>query len=294
MKLALQKRELKSSAREAVTGYLFFLLWIIGFSVFTLYPMIYSIRLSFNSLLLSPGKIQMDYKGLYYYKYIWNVDTQFRTNLSGSMLTILCFTPMILVFSLIISLLLNKKIPGKTFFRVLFFFPVIIMSGPAISNLLSRHSLDFSKDSPMLFEFIRMLPEFIQTPTLFILNNIVMVLWMSGVQILIFLAGLQKISPDLYEAADIDGAGGWEKFWKITFPFMGPMIFLNAVYTVIDVASMSNNAVNKQIASELLSTKGIYSFSAAMSWLYFLCVAAVLAVIVLAALFVSGGKKKNG
>lgn len=287
-----EKKRLNLKTKNAISGFLFFLPWLIGFLCLTLYPTIYSIRLSFHSVLLNSEGIQMDFKGLYYFDQVWNVNTTFRTNLASSMMMICCFTPVIVVFSLIIALLLSGKFRGRTFFRVLFFFPVIIMSGPTISQLLMGHSLSFSEESPTLFQFIQIMPDFIRTPTLFVLNNLVLILWMSGVQILIFLAGLQKISPDLYEAAEIDGAGAWEKFWKITFPFLLPMIVLNAIYTVVDVSNYENNAVNKQITAELLNTKGIYSFSAAISWIYFLCVMAILLAILLVSLFFERRKKR--
>ena len=110
----------------------------------------------------------------------------------------------------------------------------------------------------------------------------------SGVQILIFLAGLQKVSPDIYSAAEIDGAGAWEKFWKITLPFVSPMILLCAVYTVIDIANYANNAVNIKISGSILSTSGLYSISAAMSWIYFFTVIAILLGVYLISLFVRG------
>lgn len=282
---------LSMKSREAISGYIFFLPWIIGFLIFSLYPTIYSIQLSFNAVRLDPSGIEMNFKGGYFYNYMWNTDVTFRTSLSSTMMTICCYTPVILVFALIIALLLNRKFIGRSFFRVLFFFPVIIMSGPAITNLLTKHTLNFAQDSPMLMSIIEMLPKGVQTPILFILGNLSMILWFSGVQILIYLAGLQKIGPELYEAADIDGAGTWEKFWKITLPFMTPIILLNAVYTVIDVASSANNAVNQQITAMLLDTKGIYSFSAAISWIYFLFVMLVLLVLgVIAVLLMRGNK----
>ena len=113
------------------------------------------------------------------------------------------------------------------------------------------------------------------------LNNLVLILWFCGVQILIFLAGLQKISPDLYEAASIDGAGGWEKFWKITLPHLSPMILICGVYTVVDIANYSKGAVNSLINSKIFDAKSLYSYSSAMAWLYFIVVALLLVALLL-------------
>ena len=105
-----------------------------------------------------------------------------------------------------------------------------------------------------------------------------LILWFSGVEIIIFLAGLQKISPSLYEAASIDGAGKWEQFWEITLPHIAPLAMICAVYAVVDISNYSNLDINAKITSHMFDTSRIYSFSAAMSWIYF----AVLLVILLA------------
>ena len=99
--------------------------------------------------------------------------------------------------------------------------------------------------------------------------------------IMIFLAGLQKISPEIYEAASIDGAGPWEKFWKITLPAMTPIAMVSAIYTVVEIANWTNNATNQKIGSHLFEVGQPYSFSAAMSWIYFGVVALALLLVFL-------------
>lgn len=287
-----KSNKLSLKAKKAVYGYFFLLPWIIGFIIFTLYPLIFSLQLGFNEIHLDPDGIRMVWRGGYFFDMAWNTDTTFRLNLGDTLTMIIFSTPVVLVFSLIVALLLNKRYPLRTFFRVIFFFPVVIMSGPAISELLTAHSIDFSQRAPQIFEFIAVLPGFLKDPTLYILNNLVLILWFSGVQILIFLAGLQKISPDIYSAAEIDGAGGWEKFWKITLPFVSPMIVFCTVYTIIDIANYANNSINIQIADNIISTSGLYSLSAAMSWIYFVSVIAVLLVAYLIILFFTRRSRK--
>lgn len=97
----------------------------------------------------------------------------------------------------------------------------------------------------------------------------------SGVQILIFLAGLQSISPSLYESARIEGATGYEIFWKVTFPMMTPLILTNLIYSIID--SFNNNSVNALISETAFKTFE-FGQSAAMSWVYFIVVAIVLSL----------------
>lgn len=278
---AKQSTGLTIQQRNSFKGYLFLLPWIIGFLVFVAYPLVIAVILSFNQIKPIPGGMEYTWKGLFFYDYALNETTNFRTALTGQVSMICYMTPIILVFSLIIALLLNGKFRFRAFFRGSFFMPVIIMSGPAISQLLSKYVVDFSEDSPLVFEFLANLPDVLATPAQFVLNNLVLILWFCGVQILIFLAGLQSIGSDLYEAASIDGAGAWEKFWKITLPHLSPLILISGVYTIIDVANYSRGAVNSLINGQIFHQKYMYSYSAAMAWMYFLVVALLLVVLLL-------------
>ncbi len=286
----MKKPELTMHGRKALTGFAFLLPWLIGFLLFTVYPIGLSVWLSLNEVAISSTEgMQFAWRGFDYYYEALRVDTTFLTTLGSNVLFICCATPIILVFSLIIAILLNKEFRGRTFFRVLFFFPVIIMSGSVIQELLGSYSIDFATMSDTVYSFLTALPSVLQKPIFFALENLVLILWFSGVQILLFLASLQKVGPALYEAADIDGAGAWEKFWKITLPHVKPMILLNAVYTVMEIANYSGNQVISKISSHIFEVNRPFSFSAAMSWIYFLVVCAILGLIVL--LF--NGRKKH-
>lgn len=287
-----KRKGLSIRTRNALTGYAFFAPWIVGFLFLTLFPVIYSIMLSFNRVTITPGHTELTWQGMKYYNEAINVDLSFKPALADAMIFICCSTPVIIVFALIIAMLLNGKYPMRLLFRAIFFLPVIIMSGPVISQLLSKYTTDFSDISPAIFTFLGNMPEVIQKPALFILNNLVLILWFSGVQILLFLAALQKISPDIYEAASIDGAGAWEKFWKITLPYIKPMALVAAIYTVVDLSNYSNSGINGKIQNHMYDTKMPYSFSAAMSWIYFLCIIAILLVVLL--LFNGFRRRKRG
>ena len=275
------KKGLTNVQRDCISGYLFFLPWIIGFLIFTLYPMIFSVQMSFNEVTVRPGEIFLEWQAGKYYDYAWNIDTTFKLQLGNAILFICCATPVVLVFALIIALLLNKDFAGRTFFRMIFFVPVIIMSGPVVTNLLSGHSLQFSEQLPSVYKLLQSMPEFISKPSVFILDELALILWFCGVPILIFMVGLQRVSPDIYEAANIDGAGGWEKFWKITLPHLVPMIIINVVYIAVEVSNYSELELNQKITGSMFDTTRVYSFSAAMSWIYFICVLAVLLVLFL-------------
>ncbi len=264
--------------RNTLKGILFISPWLIGFAVFTLLPLINGILYSFHAVSIKPGRIDLRWAGMEYYNYAWNISKSFKLSLSSSAMMICFATPVVLVFALIVAVMLNHKFRGRTFFRAVFFFPVIITSGPVISKLLTGHAVEFTKEGSQIMLFLQNLPSVLSVPCLFVLDNLVLIIWFSGVQILIYLAGLQRVSTSIYEAAEIDGAGAWEKFWKITLPHMGPIILINAVYTVVNISNYSGQTVNREISDNLFSTSMMYSLSAAMSWIYFLVVLLILAV----------------
>ena len=196
--------------------------------------------------------------------------------------------PIIVVFALIIAMMLNQNIKGKGFFRLIFFLPVIIVSGPILGMLSSQGAgtitaIDMQAITQAIGNF---LPPSIAEPISELFNNMITILWYSGVQILIFLSALQKIDRSVYEAAKIDGGSGWECFWKITLPTIKPMIMLNCIYTVVFVSNNEQNAIIGMIKSAMTSgtkEKG-YGYAAAMAYMYSLVV--LLLVGLFALLFV--------
>lgn len=276
----MKKKTLSFVAREQLTGYAFLSPWIIGYLLITLYPVIYSIAMSFCAVKITGEGIDLTFRGMYYYDQALNVDPGFSIDLGDTLFFILCFTPVIVVLSLISAVLLNNKFRGRGLFRAVYFLPVIIMSGPVISTLLSKYTISFADAIPQIYSFLNSLPDTIKSPAVYILDNIILIMWFSGVQVLIFLAGLQKINPNLYEAASIDGAGTWEKFWKITLPHTYTLIIICAVYTIVDLANYVNNAVNKRITVRIFDDAGrIYSLSSAMSWIVFVVVMVILGLV---------------
>ena len=200
--------------------------------------------------------------------------------------------PATLIFSFFIALLLNQNFKGRGVVRAIFFLPVILSSG-VIVGLETNNSLlkdmqevieHTSNDSSVtgVLESILVTSESSPMATMFnyvfqIINSVYDIAIASGIQIIIFLSGLQTISPSMFEAAKIEGCTAWESFWKITLPMVSSMILVNFVYTVIDFFLKSDNTVMEKISEEVGQLK--YGFSSAMAWIYFLCVILVLGIV---------------
>lgn len=277
-----KKKSLTIRQKGALAGYVFILPWIMGFFIFTAFPFFYSIFISLSNVRITPSGIETTWAGLLNYINIFTKEVNFPTALIGTLVFVVLSVPMIVVVSLIIAILLNGKFRGRAVFRAIFFLPVIIISGPVINELLGNYALNFVDPSKyIVYKFFQTLPGVVGTPVLSVFNNITMILWFSGVQILIFLAGLQKIDTSIYEAAQIDGASSWEVFWKIVLPYLKPMALVNGIYTIVEIASFPNNPVNIEITKKMFQTGTIYSYSAAMSWVYFLAELILLGIVFL-------------
>ncbi|RAO99590.1 ABC transporter permease [Petrotoga sp. 9PW.55.5.1] len=265
--------------KSAIRGYIFLLPWLIGFVIFTAFPFFYSIYLSFSKVTITPNGIVTQWIGMSNYLDIFTKDVDFLPALTDSIIFVGLSTPLIIVASLLIALMLNNKFKGRAIFRAIYFLPVIIMSGPVLNELLFNKAINIIQPSQFaLYDFFATLPFNLGWPILYLFDRIVLILWFSGVQILIFLAGIQKIDKALYEAAQIDGASSWVIFWKIILPEIRPLILVNAIYTIVDLATFPSNAINIQISNKMFQTGMVYSYSSAMSWVYSIIILVILSI----------------
>lgn len=287
----MNKKVLKHSTKRKFTGLAFVSPWIIGFLVFTLIPFFQTIVYSFSEVRFLIDGIETSFVGLDNFAKVLFVDPEFKLKLPEYLKQIFIFVPMVLVFSIILSILLNSKLKGKRIFRAIYFLPVILMSGPVVENLISMNATKLAGvQSFFVYEFIeKAFPGFLSMPILYIFDNVIMFLWFSGVQILIFLSGLQKTDPSVYEAAKVDGASSWQQFWKITMTNLKPFIFLNAIYTIVDISNTDVNPFIKLIKKSMFDGKMGFGFSAAATWLYFFMI--VVAVLI-AFLLLGRGEKE--
>ena len=279
-----KRRITRRTLREWGFGYLFIAPWIVGVSIFFLYAMVRSLEFSFSKVELSNGVILRPLENGLFENFVkvFTTDVNFPGILANFGVGLVLQLPVIIAFSLIIALLLNSKIRCRSLFRMIFFLPVIIATGPVMSKLTAQgvSSVPMVSQNALL-SVLSELPEFIYQPISNLFSGLIMILWNSGIQILIFLAGLQKVPRTLYEAAKIDGASGWESFWKITLPTVKPLILLNSIYTVVTLATGGTNEIIELIYTATYTATQGYSYAMAMSWIYTAVVAVVLVIVFL-------------
>ena len=275
--------------KTALWGVIFLLPWLLGFFLLFLTPMVELIQYSFNEVKIVPlGGVSKTPVGWENYRQALLVDATFVPSLVSTLTETLLFTPLIIVFSLLCAILLNGNFRGRTVARAIFFIPIIMATGllmQRVTNLSGQMMGEGQNENVYGAESIARLimslgigKELVQY-LLDAVNNIFEIVSLSGIQILIFLAALQGISPSLYEVAKIEGATGYETFWKVTVVMVSPMIFTCTIYTLADLFMRSDIV-------ELVYTIGFkqsrHGMAAAMSCVFVLmnvlviCIAALL------------------
>ncbi|KYG35280.1 carbohydrate ABC transporter permease [Alkalihalobacillus trypoxylicola] len=291
-KLSKKRKGLTLKQQRSALGYLFISPFLIGFLLLFLTPLIQSLLYSFSNLTVTATGYTLDSVGWSNYNRALFVEPEFIPALLTTIVQLISKVPVVLIFSFFAAVLLNQKFKGRGFARSVFFLPVILTSGIILSIESSDLMLssaqqvaedEMSRSSNQMMQFLqfRQLLYSINLPVP-IINFIVLavdqiydIVIASGVQILIFLAGLQSIPRSLYEASTIDGATPWENFWKITFPMASPLIIVNTVYTVINTFTSPDNEMMSTIHRTIFSHSH-FGFGSAMAWIYFLSVAIIL------------------
>ncbi len=296
----MKRLNLSYEKKKGLYGYGFIALWFVGALMFFIVPLIKSFYYSFH--VVTPETGYLDIKPLVdnltgktniflNYKNAFMTDPNFRQYLVEVLKDMALNLPVIVVFSLFVAIIINQKFRGRTFARAVFFLPVIIATGPVYAIITgdldtggnseaAQFSTMFEADMvDQLLEFIgiygfgttftEMLTE--------ITSDILNLVWKCGIQIIIFLSALQGIPASAKEAAAIEGATSWEFFWKITLPYISPMILVNIVYTVIDAFTDPTNKVMERLLS--VQNEWKYGYSAAMAWSYFGIILVALGII---------------
>ena len=282
--------------RKAVWGYAFISPFVIGIVVFFAIPFFRSIVFSVHELQVTQDGYELIPIALRNYHRAFFIHPAYNRVLFDSILQIATDLPLIVIFSFLAASLLNQSFKGRTLARAIFFVPVILTSGVILqlqtqdllmNALLSAHAgmdadsmregITIGRDLAMLLDASRLDPRLVNY-VITAVQNINQTVNRTGVQILIFLAGLQSIPPSLYEASTIDGATGWEVFWKVTFPMISPLVLVNVIYSVVDIFIRYDNPM-MILVRDVAFAQNNYGLSAAFSWIYFLAVLVILGVI---------------
>ncbi|SFC55389.1 carbohydrate ABC transporter permease [Ruminococcus albus] len=288
-----KKHVLSYEKRKGLYGYGFIGLWALGTIYFFIAPLIMSLIYSFNETAVEVGGMKMKWIGMKNYVNAFRKDQEYTLALVDMLKNTALRTPLIIIFSIFIALVLNQKFKGRTFARAVFFLPVIIATGPVMdiingnmstggysggseqfSTMFEANLVDQLLNFLGIYNISDKLSNIINSLTTDIFNLV----WNSGIQILLILAALQGISPASKEAAQMEGATSWEFFWKITLPTISPMILASVVYTVVDSFVDPGNKVMTIVLNK--STNWQHGYSAAMAWAYFLIIGICLGIIV--------------
>ncbi len=275
--------------RKARNGRLFILPFTLGFIFFFLQPLVLSFYYSFTTNKPTNIGMEFNFVGFDNFVYLFQKDASFLPALFENVKTMVVKMIVITLFSVFFAVILNQNFKGRTFVRAVAFLPVIVSSGVVISILYEdvfNVGMRMGGETSTLFKSTGLeavlsainLPEFVSEFMVSAISGIFDMLWDGGVQILIFLAALQGVPSQLYEAANVEGATAWESFWKITFPMISPMLLISVVYTIIDSFTNYSNPVMKLISREGINNMR-YSYACAMSWIFFIFVIILVAIV---------------
>ena len=287
-----QKKKLAGlQKRKAVAGYLFISPFILGFLVFMVKPLIQSLYMSFCDVQLGAGDFNPVWRGLFNYNYAFRVDAEYVRLLTEELARMAIYSVAIMVFSFFVALILNGQFKGRALVRSVFFLPVILASGvmlkldsenalmAAVAQTVEVNAQGTTGITDAIQNILRTTGVGVRAfEKLFeVMDNIYDVAISSGIQIIIFLSGLQTISTSMYEAADIEGCTKWESLWKITFPMVSSLFLVNWIYTVVDFCMRSDNKIIEKI-TDLINVNLNYGLASAMSWAYFVLVMAIVGI----------------
>ncbi len=283
--MSKDRKPITMAQRRARTGYLFILPFIIGFILFMARPMIQSLIMSLSDVTMVPGKgYDMVWTGFNNYNTAMAVDPNFNQYLVEEISRMAINTIATLVLSFVIAVILNQDFKGRTLARAIFFLPVILSSGvlPGIESQNEFYDMMAgvaeSVEGAAGVNISAALQDLLSVSgvgsgvfdVIFqMIDAIYDIIMASGIQIIVFLTGLQAISPSLYEAADVEGCSAWESFWKITFPMVSPLLLVNCIYTIIDFFMKNDNQVIEHINNVMYGVQMDFGLASAESWVYF-------------------------
>ncbi len=287
------------TTRRNLMGYWFILPFAIGFLLVYFPALVEAFRFSTHNIDTTSGEVyqllKADRGGWHFYYQAFVVDPDFLRGIYESSASMLLNVVIIIIYSLLMATILNRSISGKGFYRAMLFLPVIVATGIVSSaqnfeittNMVQDIETGTAGTAGSIFsefdiEVLLMSLNINETLTAIVVSaigNLYGIVTCSGVQLIIFLAGLQSISPAIYESATVEGATWWESFWKITIPMISPLILVNTVYTIVDSFTQYGNQVMDEIY-KLITEQASYSDAAARSFVYLAVVGVLICIVV--------------
>ena len=261
------------------SGYRFFMPWLIGFIIFTAFPFIYTIYLSFHQVNLTVLGWSTTFTGITNYVTALLRNANFTPALVKFVLAEVVYVPVIVTVALILAILLNGDFRFRTVFRVIYFLPVIVISGTVMTQLMNSGTVQLGNvRNVFIYQILSSYSPFLASMMTFLFNNFTIVLWFSGIPVVLFLNGLQKINTQLFEAAQIDGATGWQILWKITLPIIKPIILVATIFTIVQLGMFPINPVYGMIQAAIFDTVGGLGVASAYAWIYSLAILILLGI----------------
>jgi ABC-type sugar transport system permease subunit len=281
MGTAMKKKKKLSvfEKRQGFLGYMFMLPWLIGFFIFTVWPFVYTIFLSFHEVRLTILGWETSFTGIDNYNLAFFRNTEFVPALLSFLTMELTYAPVITVIAFILALLLNQNIKFRATFRALFFLPVIVMSGPVMYQLMDAGGMTFSGIEDMiLFQMVWQFSRPLANALVFLFENFSMVLWFTGIPIVLFISALQKINSSMLEAAKIDSATSWQILWKIVIPIIRPIAMVSIILTIVQLGTYSINPVLPMVQDAIYNTTSGLGLASTFAWIYTVVALALMGI----------------
>jgi len=269
----MRKKQLRPKNNEAKRqnrlGYAFLSVWLIGFLIFTIFPLFYTLFLSFNTVNFTVHGWEIAFNGIENYVVALLRNQEFTPALVAFIGMAALYVPVIVVVSFILALFLNQKIKGRAFFRTIYFLPVIVLSGTVMLQLMDVGGTQLSGvEELFIYKIIANYSREFALVIARLFNNFSIILWFTGIPIVLYINGLQKINRQLFEAAQIDGATAWQILWKITLPIVRPVGLIVTIFTIVHIGTFPINPVSSLVQDSIFNTIGGLGLASAYAWIY--------------------------
>ncbi len=282
-------KAIQRKSHQNKQAYLFLLPWLIGFIIFTIGPFFYTVYLSFYEVESTGLGWVTTFVGMDNYFMALFRNLYYLPALIDFIVLEITYVPAVVIASFIIGILLNRDIKFRSGFRTIFFLPVIVLSGSVMDKLIETGGTrlsDFSEN--IIFQMLMNYNRSAARGLLNLFENFTMVLWFTGIPVILFINGLQKINTQLYEAAKIDGATTWQILWKITVPIIKPTALIVAIFTIVQIGMYSINPIYEIIKAAMYNFGAGLGLASAYTWIYTLVVLFFVGI----ALLLLGTKEK--